>query len=209
MKRKKIATLALVFTMALGMLAGCGNSFDASKYLQAQLDNSYKNDSTLMVEQKIDTKENGEKVYEQVLDNQVDGFFTGVDISDDLKARYRDIFADMLAKANYTVGESKKQSDGSYSVTVEYKKMKIFAPVMEEMNEKANDISTDDMSQYMEDFFTLMADIMEEKLQSGVEYEDAQNMDVKIEIVNKTYTLNETDINSLTNGLFDSEAISQ
>ena len=97
MKKKRMATLLLVMVMAVGMFSGCGAKFDASKYLQAQLDNSYKNDSSLIIEQKIDTKENAEKVYEQVLDNQVDGFFTGVDVSDEVKSRYRDIFADMLA----------------------------------------------------------------------------------------------------------------
>ena len=200
---------ALVCAMAVLMLGGCGRPFDASKYLQAQLDNSYKNDSTLMVEQKFDTKENGQKVYEQVLDQQVEGFFAGVDASDELKERYRAIFADMLAKADYTVGESQKQSDGSYKVSVEYRKMKIFAPVVAEVEEKAAELSVADADEYIEQCFILMAEALETNLKNGVEYGDPQTLDVRIEIVNKTYTLNNEDLNALTSGLFDSEAASE
>ena len=208
MKKKRMATLLLVMVMAVGMFSGCGAKFDASKYLQAQLDNSYKNDSSLIIEQKIDTKENAEKVYEQVLDNQVDGFFTGVDVSDEVKSRYRDIFADMLAKADYTLKEAEKQSDGSYKVSVDSKKMKIFEPVMEEVTKEAESLSTDDLNTYMNDFFDLMADSLEKELKDGVEYGDAENLTVRIEIVNKVYTMNESDVNALTTSLFDSEAIS-
>lgn len=207
MRKKKIATLLLVFVMALGMFTGCGTSFDASKYLQAQLDNSYKNDSSLIVEQKIDTKENAQKVYDQVLDSQVDGFFTGVSVSDDVKSRYRDIFKDMLAKADYKVGEAQKQSDGSFNVSVDYKKMKIFAPVMEDVQKAAEDMDATSAT-FIDDFFNAMADSLEKQLKDGVEYGDSENMTIRIEIKNKVYTMNETDINSLTQGLFDSEAVS-
>ncbi len=203
---KKLAAMLLACVLAAGMFGGCGASFDASKYLQAQLDNSYKNDSTLMVEQKIDTKENGEKVYQQVLDQQVNGFFTGVEVSDDVKSRYRDIFADMLSKADYKVGEAEKQSDGSFKVSVDYKKMKIFAPVMKTIQETTKDLDTGSET-FMDDFFNLMADSLEEELGKGVEFEDAKNMTVRIEIKNKLYTLNTEDTNALTAGLFDSEAV--
>ena len=46
--KKCVAVLA----MAVVTLTGCA-SFDASAYLKAILDNSYKNDSTAFVEQKV------------------------------------------------------------------------------------------------------------------------------------------------------------
>lgn len=206
MRKNKIAALLLIFAMALGMFAGCGVSFDASKYLQAQLDNSYKNDSSLIVEQKIDTKENAEKVYEQGLDTQITAFFTGVNVSDDVKSRYREVFADMFSKADYTVGEAEKQSDGTYKVSVDCKKMKIFEPVINEVQEKGEDLDMT-ASTFYDDFFSLMADCLEKQLQDGVEYGDSQNITVRIEITDKKYTLNTTDINSLMQGMFDLDAV--
>lgn len=204
---KKVSALLLICVMALAVLTGCGNSFDASKYVQAQLDNSYKNDSTLALEQKLCTAEEASALYEEVLDQQVDGFFYGVNVSDDLKARYRTIFADMLAKADYTVGEAEKGENNTHSVSIEYKKMKIFEPAIGTTMEKVEELDATDMDQFQEDFFALMADCLEEELAKGLEYGDAQTMTMRVEIQNKTYVLNTDDVNSLSEGLFDTEAI--
>ena len=61
MKTMKKVALMLCAVLAIGMMAGCG-SFDASAYVKAVLDNSYKNDSTGYVDQKIATKEEAEKM---------------------------------------------------------------------------------------------------------------------------------------------------
>ena len=53
-----------VLAMAVVTLTGCA-SFDASAYLKAILDNSYKNDSTAFVEQKVGTKEEAAELYQQ------------------------------------------------------------------------------------------------------------------------------------------------
>lgn len=204
---KKVTALLLICVMVIAAFTGCGTPFDASKYVQAQLDNSYKNDSSLALEQKLCTEEEASKLYEEGVDQQVDGFFLGVTVSDDLKARYRTIFADMLSKADYTVGESEKGSDNSHSVSIEYKKMKIFEPALAATMEKVEDLDATDMDQFQEDFFGLMADCLEEEINSGLEYGDAQTMTMRVEVQNKTYVLNTDDINSLTQGLFDTEAI--
>ena len=204
---KKATALLLICVMALAVFTGCGSSLDASKYVQAQLDNSYKNDSTLALEQKLCTAEEASALYEEVLDQQVDGFFIGVNVSDDLKARYRSIFADMLAKADYTVGEATKGSDNTHSVSIEYKKMKIFEPAITTTLEQAENLEATDMDQFQEDFFALMADSLEAEIAKGLEYGDAQTMTMRVENQNKTYVLNTDDVNTLSSGLFDTEAI--
>lgn len=203
MKRTKKITLLAVCVMMISVFAGCGNKFDASKYVQAQMDNSYKNDSTMVVEQKYATAEEAQKVYDEEIDTLVDNFFLGVSVSDDVKSRYADIFKDMLASAKYTVKESEKQSDGSYTVAVEYQQLKLFEPTMNKLTENADQIDISDLDGY----FNLMADYMEEILGGDIEYGDAETMDLHIEIVNKTYTLNNSDLQTLNNGLFDFSAV--
>ncbi len=204
MKQKKRVAILLVCAMVIGMIAGCGLGFDAGKYVQGQLDNSYKNDSTLIVEQKVGTKEEAQQVYEDGIDTVVNNFFLGISVSDDVKDRYGKIFEDMFAKADYTVKEAEKQSDGSYVVTVEYKKMKIFGPTMDAVQAQADQIDVSSMDSY----FNYMADIMEGLLSDGCEYEDAQTATVKVEISNKQYTINTTDLSNLTNNMFDVDAVS-
>lgn len=204
MKKARKLVLLVACTLMIGVLAGCGAKFDASKYVQAQMDNSYKNDSSLVVELKYATEEEAQKVYEDEIDTLVDNFFLGVSVSDDVKSRYAEIFKDMLGKAKYTVNESEKQSDGSYTVAVEYQQLKLFQPTMDKLTENADKIDVSDLDGY----FNMMADYMEEILSGDIEYGEAQKMDVHIEIVNKTYTLNNTDLQTLNNGLFDFSAVS-
>ncbi|MCI7106987.1 MAG: hypothetical protein PUA77_01015 [Lachnospiraceae bacterium] len=204
MKKARKLVLLVACTLMIGVLAGCGAKFDASKYVQAQMDNSYKNDSSLVVELKYATEEEAQKVYEDEIDTLVDNFFLGVSVSDDVKSRYAEIFKDMLGKAKYTVNESEKQSDGSYTVAVEYQQLKLFQPTMDKLTENADKIDVSDLDGY----FNMMADYMEEILAGDIEYGEAQKMDVHIEIVNKTYTLNNTDLQTLNNGLFDFSAVS-
>lgn len=204
MKQKQRVAILLVCVMMVGMITGCGLGFDASKYVQGQLDNSYKNDSTLIVEQKVATKEEAQKVYEDGIDTVVNNFFLGISVSDDVKDRYGKIFEDMFAKADYTVKDAEKQSDGSYVVNVEYKKMKIFGPTMDAIKAQADQIDVSSMDSY----FNYMADVMEGLLSDGCEYEDAQTVTVKVQISNKQYTINTTDLSNLTNNLFDVEAVS-
>ena len=204
MKKARKLVLLVACTLMIGVLAGCGAKFDASKYVQAQMDNSYKNDSSLVVELKYATEEEAQKVYEDEIDTLVDNFFLGVSVSDDVKSRYAEIFKDMLGKAKYTVNESEKQSDGSYTVAVEYQQLKLFQPTLDKLTENADKIDVSDLDGY----FNMMADYMEEILAGDIEYGEAQKMDVHIEIVNKTYTLNNTDLQTLNNGLFDFSAVS-
>lgn len=103
--------------------------FNASLYLKALLDNSYKNDSTLLVLTGIATAEEAAEIYEKGLDAEVAGMESM--LSAEGKEEYRKLFADLLAGVKYTVGEAEKQVDGSYVVTVYYEQMNVFEPAME------------------------------------------------------------------------------
>lgn len=206
--KRKVAVL-LVVAMIAGLFAGCSSlpEFDASKYLQALLDCIYKNDATQLVELKVMSEEEANTVYNSTLDLTVANTFSGMQASDEMKQRYRDIYADIFSKVNYTVKTSQKQADGSYIVTVEYKKMKLFAPTIKKIRKNLNKVSNSNVQLYLESFFTLMADSLEESLSKDLKYGNSEMIIMHIDIVDHMYKLKNEDITALTTGLIDMEAV--
>lgn len=206
--KRKVAVL-LVVVMIAGLFAGCSSlpEFDASKYLQALLDCIYKNDTTQLAELKVMSEEEADTVYNSTLDLTVANTFSGMQASDEMKQRYRDIYADIFSKVNYTVKTSQKQADGSYIVTVEYKKMKLFAPTIKKIRKNLNKVSNTNVQLYLESFFTLMADSLEDSLSKDLKYGNSEMIIMHIDIVDNMYKLKNEDITALTNGLIDMEAV--
>ncbi len=212
MKKLRIVSILLVAVMILGMLTGCGTRFDASAYVKALLDNSYKNDPTGIVEQNMGTEEEANALYEQGLDTEMDSLTSGITISDELKAEYRSVFADMFAQAKYTVGEATEQDDGSYEVTVNYQTMKVFEPAMAAYTEGLTDLqdqwsaevpSDDEM---YEAIYTLLKDCIKDALPDA-EYDEEESMIVHVEISDNTYSPNQEDLLNLELSLFDMDAM--
>ena len=213
---KKVA-LVLASVMMMGLLSGCG-SFDASAYLAGLLDNSYKNDSTAIVEQKVATAEEAAALYEEGLDAELQAITTSAGITAEQAEGLRDVIAEMLSKVKYTVGEAEKQDDGSYVVTVTYEQMNIFAPTvdtyMATVEEMVNawteaalageEVPSEDemMDKVLEAFGTTL----EESL-ANVTYAEPQTTTVRIELVDGVYTPNEADLYNLEYALFDNDAI--
>lgn len=209
LKKRKMITFLLVFALVLGLFGGCAGlpEFDASKYLESQLNVCFKNDSAKSEELGIHTKEEAEADYENMLTQVVDSVFTGVKVSDKLKQRYREIFADLLSKVDYTVKDNQKLNDNSYIVTVEYKQMKVFKPTIKKMRKKLNKVSTTNMDLYYESFFTLMADSIEKVLSKEIKYGIEEVMVFHVDIEDHKYTLNQEDIMTLVMGLIDFDAV--
>lgn len=212
---KKIAVIMSCVMMA-GMLAGCAK-FDASAYLQALLDNSYKNDSTALVELGIGTEEEAASIYEQGLDTEMQALTSTAGISEDQVEGLRDVIADMLAGAKYTVGEAEAQDDGSYVVTVTYEQMQVFGPTIDnymaetealvaEWTEAAlagEEVASEEelMAEVIGLFETVLADAV-----ANATYDAPQTTTVRIEKVEDTYQPNTEDLTNLEYVLFDSDA---
>lgn len=209
LKKRKMITLLLVFALVLGLFGGCAGlpEFDASKYLESQLNVCFKNDSAKSEELGIHTKEEAEADYDRTVNQFMDSFFIGVSISDKLKQRYREIFADLFSKVDYTVKDNQKLNDNSYIVTVEYKQMKVFKSAIKKMRKKLNKVSTTNQELYQESFFTLMADSMEKVLSKDLKYGTPEVMVFHVEIKDYKYTLNQEDVMTLMNGLIDFDAV--
>ncbi len=209
--------LPLLAVMAL-IPAGCGKSFDASGYVKALLDNSYKNDSAEFVAQGIGTKEEAEQVYNDGIQKEIDSLLLQADISDELAEEFSSVIKDAYKNVKYTVGEAAKQDDGSFTVEVKYQKMNIFAPAMEifttktteymdEMTEKtANGEAAPSEAEIMEQSFTIMKDAIKDSM-ADVTYGDEETITVHVELNDNTYSVNEDDVVSLEQALFDYDAV--
>lgn len=217
MKRKLSIILACI--MVVGLLGGCGNSFDTSAYLKALLDNSYMNDSSQMVSMKIATEDEASGLYEEGLDDVVDAMLEGIyGLTDEEEDQWRQVMADVLAGAKYTVGESEKQDDGSYVVTVTYQKMNVYGPAMEACMVLAAEKNAEWQTAYnngeeipSEDEMMVWAamalkDCIEDSLKN-VSYGEEQTLTVKIRIEDNVWTPSMSDIEKLGTALFDSEAM--
>lgn len=218
MKKMKKLAVMLVCVMMIGVLGGCGNSFDASEYTKALLDNSYKNDPSGIVKLKIGTEEEAAEIYEQGIDAEMAALGTSSDMSEEMAAEYRKVVSDILAGAKYTVGESEKQDDGSYVVTITYEQMKIFEPAMEAYTEDITALLTElteaamageevpSDAELYEQIYASLKDCLVDAL-ANVTYAEPATTTVRIELVNKEYRPNESDLANLENVFFDGDAL--
>ena len=216
--KKMMKKLALIMScvMMAGMLAGCAK-FDASAYLAALLDNSYKNDSTALVELGLGTAEEAAAIYEEGLDTEMDALTSTAGITEDQAEGLREVMADLLAGAKYTVGEAEAQDDGSYVVTVTYEQMNVFGPALEtymaetealvaewsEAYMAGEEVASEDelMAEVIGMFGTVLADSV-----ANATYDEPQTTTVRIELVDKAYQPNSDDLTNLEYLLFDNDA---
>lgn len=211
---KKVALIMSCIMMA-GMLTGCAK-FDASAYLSALLDNSYKNDSTALVELGIGTAEEAAAIYEEGLDTEMAALTSSAGISEDQAAGLRDVMADLLAGAKYTVGEAEAQDDGSYVVTVTYEQMNVFGPTIDnymaetealvaewtEAYMAGEEVASED--ELMEEVIALFGTVLADSVANAT-YEAPQTTTVRIEKVDNSYQPNTDDLTNLEYLLFDND----
>ncbi len=214
MKRLKTVAVMLVAVLALGLFGGCGISFDASAYIKALLDNSYKNDSAEFVAQKVGSAEEASTLYEQGIESELTALLAGNTVSDELKDEYRQVLKDIFKAVKYTVGDAEKQDDGSYIVTVNYEQMQIFGAAMDSYMTKVEDMTNEwtqaeeipsDEEMY-EQIYATLKDCLKDAL-SNATYADEASATIRVEIVDNTYTPNADDIANLESVMFDLDAV--
>ncbi len=216
--KKMMKKLALIMScvMMMGMLAGCAK-FDASAYLAALLDNSYKNDSTALVELGLGTAEEAAEIYEQGLDTEMEALTSTAGISEEQAEGLREVIADMLAGAKYSVGEAQAQDDGSFVVTVTYEQMNVFGPALEtylaetealvaewtEAYMAGEEVASED--ELMEEVINMFGDVLADAVANAT-YDEPQTTTVRIEKVDNAYQPNTDDLTNLEYVLFDNDA---
>lgn len=209
---KKLA-LALAGVMIVGLMGGCDNSFDASAYMKALLDNSYKNDSTEFVRQRLGTAKEAAALYEEGIDAELDIVVTTVGITEEQAESFREVWIDLLAGAKYTVGEAEKQDDGSFVVNITYEQMKVFEPTLTEYRAVATKMAEDlaatgeyPSEEVMDDAVIALRDCLQNAV-ANVTYAEPATITIRIEKVGKTYQPNQIDLLKLDSAFFDTDAM--
>lgn len=198
---KAMKKCVAVLAMAVVTLTGCA-SFDASAYLKAILDNSYKNDSTAFVEQKVGTKEEAAELYQQGIDANMNQL-TGYTMDDATKAEMEKLFGDIYAAADYTVGEAEKDGK-NFNVTVTYRPMTLMTDAtdayMAAIEEKATEITQRAMNgeEVSDEEIEKMAidlylSTFKDQL-ANIQYGEETSMVIKIELTDNVYAPNQTDL---------------
>lgn len=179
------------------MLTACGR-FDAGAYVKALMDNSFKNDPTGFVKEKIGTKEEAEKLYKEGIEEITGALIDNLDLSAGLEKRYYNLFSDMYKKVNYTVGEATRLDDGSYTVMLKYKQLKVMQPALEFAMEKAAAASVEET----EEVYEILMDCLRDEL-SSPSYGEEQETKIRVEFKDELYTVNEEDLQNMESYLID------
>jgi hypothetical protein len=201
-----------IFVAVVGILGGCTSNKDISKYLEALLDTSYKNDISGFVDIKLGTEDEARALYNQGIDEGVTAFCDSLSVPEGLDEDFRTLYMNMLKMVKYEVGSAVKQSDGSYNVTVTYEKMNIFQPTVEIYEENVAEVANDwanseesiDEEEKQRQVILEFKNSMETAM-SQVTYDEPKDMTVRIELVDNKYTPNMSDVKELEKALLDWE----
>ena len=212
MKGKLKIKGAFISIILCVLLTACGTKLDMQAYLQAMLDLSYKGDSINYVNLKLGTEEEAALVFERGIDSEMSSFQEKLMLSQALEEDFRNLFKEIYGKANYTVGEAVRESDGSYTVEITYERMKVFEPMFEIYNEKIAALpqqwaaldETPSQEEMRENMNEALRDALRESIEH-VEYEEPQTLTIRIALVDNRYTPDSQDVEALEKALFDSD----
>ena len=211
MKRRKKA-VGLLVAAAVMLLTACKMSpEEVGTYAQSILDASYKADFDEYTEQTDSTKEEAENLYENNIDQMMTiAGYDSAGLSDELLDNYRQLFKDMLALAEYEVGEVTEEEDGSFTVAVTAKPLTgLEAEVTEAVQAELAGIT--DVSQIPgeDEINQMVFQKMYEGLQSRMEsptYGEPQQVDLHVAAdSDNVYSVAESDLTALDQILFPTE----
>lgn len=184
----------------------------AAAYLQAELDNLYKNDASGMVRLGIRTAEEAAAAYEGNLEIELIMFFAGHTVPETMKEEFREVLKDMFSKAEYVVEQSEEEADGSYMVVITYKKMIVFEPMKKDFMSNIENLKKDatfltlSEEQQWEKRMEAMLDSMKAAVASPT-YEEPAEFTIRVKCANGLYTFDKRDLKPLEAVLFDIDAV--
>lgn len=204
--------LLLVAVMVIG-LTGCGESFDAARYVKGCLDASTKGVFEDYIATTNQTEEEAKKEYEEKLDSELASLTGAFEMTDEDKESWRNLFKTIYGKYKYEVGEATKGDNMTFTVPVKTYRLTIFKAAMEETQKKAEDemekmvkknassLSTSDVSKMYLDY---LSEAITAKLENP-EYGEEQTVNVTIKINNSTneYEIDDASVTALFGALDD------
>ena len=220
-KKKKIIliTVILAVILAAGTFAAIYlyiNRFDASEYVQAVLDTSYKNETDQYVEITGISNKEAEKIFEDNLDATMAGFESS-QMPEEMLPKYRELFGELAGKVSYTIGEPEKQEDGTYTVPVIIKPITLFTDTYETFQTRAQEYAqevTDSVmnggempadEEMQSQIYQIYYDVLKERVDSGMLYGGARNTTLQVtKEGNREFTIDQEDMDKLDSMLIES-----
>lgn len=219
MRNKKFRTAVILAVVC--MISGGCSRFDAGIYAQAVLDASYKNQTEDYMELTETTKEEAEKFFQNSLDVTMEEF-KSEKLSTGLEGDYRSLFEMVMKQVKYTVGESQKAEDGSYTVEVSVEPVTLFDDTYQTFQQKAEEYAAGITEQVMngaemptdeeikEQVYKLYYEILKTELDAGVKYDKPQKLTLHIARTEEgNYEINSDDLQALEEKLISRNVISQ
>ncbi|MEZ3485870.1 MAG: hypothetical protein K1W22_04555 [Lachnospiraceae bacterium] len=210
---KKRGLLAVLLIMVMTLLCGCKgmSAEDAQSYAKSIMDASYKGEFDKYIEWTKSSKEEAQKLYEGNIDATMqEAGFSGLGLSEELTASYRQLFLDMIKQAKYEVGEAKEAGDKAYTVDVTVEPFIAFEGLQSEVQaavteEVQNLAETPDQNTIQEMVFQKMYDLMAQKVAAPV-YGDPATVTITVKPdSNGVYYIEQSDMTALDDALFPSD----
>lgn len=212
MKRMRTKSLiAIMLTAVMFVLGACGK-FDCGAYVKACLDSQFKGEYEEYVKLTKSTKEEAEKLYNDGLDSFM-AEYEALSLSDDIKGKLRQAYADLLKSAKYAVKETKEEGKTTI-VVVEIEPMTCFETYEEDLTEIQSQYLADlqakvdageevpDQATMMEQMAQLIYDDLVARV-STIEYGEKITMDVRVtKGSDNVYTASETDLAAVAEAAF-------
>lgn len=171
--------VSVMLVVAMMSLTACSLfKFDATGYVQAVLDASTRGEFEEYIKLTKSTEQDAQAEFDEVLDAFMEEF-DSVEISDELKDDYRQLYKDMLAKTKYTVSEA-TDSDDIYTVEVSVEPLNVFEGYSEETEEALTDYQNELSANYedsgevpseeeiVEDTFKIVYDVLKARVDGAI-----------------------------------------
>lgn len=221
-KKRQYWLIALVVILAAAILGGYYfymNRFDAGAYVKAVLDVSYKDQIQDYMELTDTSKKEAEQIFEKNLDVTMEEF-DSLDLPDELKANYRELFAEIAKNVSYTVGEGVKDEDGNYTVEVMVKPITLFDDTYSTFEQKARDyaeqVSNDVMAgadmpteeEMKKDVYQIYYDVLKEAWDAGSKYGEVEKVTLHVvKAKEKGYEILDKDMKTLDSSLISEKEL--
>lgn len=213
-KRHVFMPVLLVVAVVFGM-TGCGKKFDASRYVKGCLDASTKGVFEDYVAMTNSTEEQAKKEYGERIEAEINSMTGTIDMSEEMKEKYRTVYKELYSKFKYEVGEATEGDNKSFAVPVKAYRLNVFAPTMEEtqkqLEEKVKEMSKKKAPSTQESlqlYVEILADVLTEKLQNP-EYGEPETIMINITLNSgsKEYQMSDSDVNKVFDALSDLNSV--
>ena len=204
-KMKRVLVFVLALVMCMG-LTGCKKDFDAAGYTKAVLDANYHAKYVKYADFRGLSESDAKKEITDSMKAQMESAFSGIDVSDEMLAKYIEAADKAYDLADFTVKEAKKQDDGSYVVTVAIKPANVF----ENSSNYVDEIATEYMDKGQDPTQPdVLVDILVESLNRAIQantYGDETTLEVHVtEDKDGAYGIEDSEMEIIESTMFPGE----